>query len=94
MPGMARLVQKRGTPMPPFPAAEMCACVDAQLCCHKMEKPGLQGVQVLVGLATASSSAGTAAAFRQAVPQSTVVGIFRDLRGIAMATNSRRTYGK
>lgn len=49
--------------------------------------------QTLVGIANASSSAASAAALRQAVPQSTVVGIFRDLRGIAMATNSRRTYG-
>lgn len=51
-------------------------------------------MQVLSGLATASSNAPTGAALRQAVPQSTVVGIFRDLRGIAMATNSRRTYGE
>lgn len=50
-------------------------------------------IQTLVGIANASSSAPSAAALRQAVPQSTVVGIFRDLRGIAMATNSRRTYG-
>ncbi|DBA92724.1 hypothetical protein WJX77_011928 [Trebouxia sp. C0004] len=49
--------------------------------------------QVLVGLASASSSATSAGALRQSVPEKTVVGIFRDLRGIAMATNSRRTYG-
>lgn len=51
-------------------------------------------VQVLVGLASASSGATNAAALRQAVPQQTVVGVFRDLRGIALATNSRRTYGE
>ena len=50
-------------------------------------------MQLLAGLASASSGATTSAALRQSVPQSTVVGIFRDLRGIAMATNSRRTYG-
>lgn len=51
-------------------------------------------MQVLVGLASASSSATSAGALRQSVPEKTVVGIFRDLRGIAMATNSRRTYGQ
>ena len=51
-------------------------------------------VQVLIGLANASSSATDAAALRQSVPEDTVVGIFRDLRGIVMATNSRRTYGE
>lgn len=51
-------------------------------------------LQILVGLASASSGATNAAALRQSVPQQTVVGIFRDLRGIAMATNSRRTYGE
>ncbi|KAL3148536.1 hypothetical protein ABBQ38_013973 [Trebouxia sp. C0009 RCD-2024] len=49
--------------------------------------------QVLVGLASTSSGATNAAALRQSVPQQTVVGVFRDLRGIALATNSRRTYG-
>ena len=51
-------------------------------------------MQVLVGLASASSGATSAGALRQSVPEKTVVGIFRDLRGIAMATNSRRTYGQ
>ncbi len=51
-------------------------------------------MQVLVGLASASSGATSAGALRQSVPEKTVVGIFRDLRGIAMATNSRRTYGE
>ncbi len=51
-------------------------------------------MQVLVGLASASSGATSAGALRQSVLEKTVVGIFRDLRGIAMATNSRRTYGQ
>ncbi|GAB4820934.1 hypothetical protein N2152v2_007980 [Parachlorella kessleri] len=49
--------------------------------------------QVLVGLANASSSAASAAALRSSVPQETVIGLFRDLRGVATATNSRRTFG-
>lgn len=48
--------------------------------------------QVLHGLVQASTSAGSPAALRAAVPQHTVVGLFRDLRGIAAATHSRRTY--
>lgn len=58
-------------------------CKRSDVCCP----------QVLVGLANASSGATSAGALRQSVPEKTVVGIFRDLRGIAMATNSRRTYG-
>ena len=54
----------------------------------------MHSAQVLVGLANARSGASSAATLRQSVPEKTVVGIFRDLRGIAMATNSRRTYGK
>ena len=34
----------------------------------------------------------TVAALRQAVPKETLSGLFRDLRGIVSATNSRRTY--
>lgn len=34
----------------------------------------------------------TAAELRQKVPRDTVIGLFRDLRGIVSATNSRRTY--
>jgi hypothetical protein len=49
--------------------------------------------QVLVNLAAASNSASNPAALRSSVAQDTVVGLFRDLRGITMATNSRRTYG-
>eukprot|EP00877_Chromochloris_zofingiensis_P005215 jgi/Chrzof1/14695/Cz09g12110.t1 len=48
--------------------------------------------QVLVGIAQAGSSAPNIAALRQLVPQQTVIGLFRDLRGIATATNTRRTY--
>jgi len=48
---------------------------------------------VLVSLAQASSGGANPAALRQSVPQDTVTGLFRDLRGTAMATNSRRTYG-
>ncbi|MEW5298899.1 MAG: hypothetical protein WDW36_001972 [Sanguina aurantia] len=33
-----------------------------------------------------------AAALRAAIPAHTIIGLFRDLRGIASATNSRRTY--
>jgi len=49
--------------------------------------------QVLVQLGQASSGGANPAALRQSVPQDTVAGLFRDLRGIAIATNSRRTYG-
>ncbi len=51
------------------------------------------GAQVLVSLGQASSGGANPAALRQSVPQDTVTGLFRDLRGIAIATNSRRTYG-
>ena len=36
----------------------------------------------------------TALQLRQTVPQNTVVGLFRDLLGIASATNARRTYSQ
>ncbi|KAL4457497.1 hypothetical protein ABPG75_012362 [Micractinium tetrahymenae] len=49
--------------------------------------------QVLVGLASASANGTSAAALRSSVPKETIIGLFRDLRGIATATNSRRTYG-
>ena len=50
--------------------------------------------QVLLGLAASSGGAGNSpAALRSMVAQETVVGLFRDLRGITLATNSRRTYG-
>jgi hypothetical protein len=48
---------------------------------------------VLLQLGQAVSSAPTAAALRQAVPVAHVAGLFRDLRGIASATATRRTYG-
>lgn len=49
--------------------------------------------QVLSGLASASANGTSAAALRSSVPKETIIGLFRDLRGIATATNSRRTYG-
>lgn len=49
--------------------------------------------KVLVGLASASANATNAAALRAGVPKETVIGLFRDLRGVATATNSRHTYG-
>jgi hypothetical protein len=51
-------------------------------------------IQVLVSLGQRSSGGTNPAALRQSVPQDTVTGLFRDMRGIAIATNSRRTYGK
>lgn len=47
-------------------------------------------MQVLSGMA--ATAAGSPQALRAAVPKSLVIGLFRDLRGIAAATNSRRTY--
>lgn len=49
--------------------------------------------QVLVNLASLNQNAASASVLRQAGVQDAVVGLMRDLRGIAMATNSRRTYG-
>ena len=49
--------------------------------------------QVFVGLANASQNATSSTALRASVPKETVIGLFRDLRGIATATSSRRTYG-
>ena len=54
---------------------------------------GRAAAQVLVKLGQACSAGAAPAALRQAVAQDSVAGLFRDLRGIAMATNSRRTYG-
>ena len=51
--------------------------------------PTLCPCQVLSGLAQASPSVAT---LRASVPRHTLIGLFRDLRGIAAATNSRRTY--
>ncbi|GAX79235.1 hypothetical protein CEUSTIGMA_g6675.t1 [Chlamydomonas eustigma] len=47
---------------------------------------------VLVGLAQASVNATSAQGLRQLMLKNTIIGLFRDLRGIAAATNSRRTY--
>ncbi|GIL63010.1 hypothetical protein Vafri_17171 [Volvox africanus] len=49
--------------------------------------------QVLLQLGQAVAAAPTAAALRQTVPVGKVAGLFRDLRGIAAATATRRTYG-
>jgi len=48
---------------------------------------------VLLGLAQASQNATQAVGLRQDILKGTIIGLFRDLRGIAAATNSRRTYG-
>lgn len=49
--------------------------------------------QVLLQLGQASSGGSNPTALRQSVPQDTAAGLFRDLRGIAIATNNRKTYG-
>ena len=49
--------------------------------------------QVLLALSVASNGASNAEALRRSVPKQTVIGLFRDLRGITLASNSRRTYG-
>uniref|UniRef100_A0A7S1SV05 Exportin-7/Ran-binding protein 17 TPR repeats domain-containing protein n=1 Tax=Tetraselmis chuii TaxID=63592 RepID=A0A7S1SV05_9CHLO len=46
--------------------------------------------QVLTAMA---AHAGSAQQLRMSVPKQSVVGLLRDLRGVTMATNSRRTYG-
>ena len=51
------------------------------------------GVQVLVGLGAACSNGADPGALRTSVQRQVVIGLFRDLRGITMATNSRRNYG-
>ena len=48
--------------------------------------------QVLVALAAAAGPSTSAAALRAGVQPATVIGLMRDLRGIASATNSKRTY--
>lgn len=70
-----------------------CATVTQTSACLGIVPAHLDALQVLVALATASSGATNAAALRSAVPRETVVGLLRDVRGIASATNSRRTYG-
>ncbi|KAG2485018.1 hypothetical protein HYH03_016221 [Edaphochlamys debaryana] len=47
----------------------------------------------LLQLGQAVAAAPSAAALRQSVPLQRVAGLFRDLRGIAAATATRRTYG-
>lgn len=47
---------------------------------------------ILDGIAAASANGTNAAVLRQSVPVDTVIGLFRDLYGIAQATMSRRAY--
>lgn len=49
--------------------------------------------QVMLQLSQAVVAASSVAALRQTVPVARVAGLFRDLRGIASATATRRTYG-
>ena len=46
-----------------------------------------------MGLAAAGGGTANAAALRSSVQRATVIGLMRDLRGIASATNTKRTYG-
>lgn len=48
--------------------------------------------QVLVSIGAACATAPSPAALRAIVPTATLVGLARDLRGIASATSTRRTY--
>ena len=50
-------------------------------------------MQVLAGLGAACGSGADPGALRTSVQRQVVIGLFRDLRGITMATNSRRNYG-
>lgn len=49
--------------------------------------------QVLVAIAAARTSATSIESLKSAVPKETVMGLFRDLRGITAASTNRRTYG-
>lgn len=61
---------------------------------HPGPNPTHPRPQVFDSLATASRSAGSPAALRASVSNETVAGLFRDLRGVAAATSTRRTYGR
>ena len=50
-------------------------------------------MQLLVGLGAACNNGSDPGALRTSVQRQVVIGLFRDLRGITMATNSRRNYG-
>ena len=76
-------------PALPCPALSLPVASPARRCTPPLTVP-----QVLAGLASASANASNAAALRSTVPRETVIGLFRDLRGIATATNSRRTYSE
>lgn len=59
--------------------------------CHKVHMTSKGGhVTVLLGAMASGASMRLPAALHV---QGTIIGLFRDLRGIATATNSRRTYG-
>lgn len=47
---------------------------------------------MLTSIGAAAASTPTPAALRGIVPPATLIGLFRDLRGIASATSTRRTY--
>jgi len=49
---------------------------------------------VLLALAAASNGGTSPTSLRANVPKATVIGLFRDIRGITAATASRRTYGQ
>lgn len=71
-------------PLKTLACQKLPAAGDPTLCCS---------LQVLTGLAAASSNGTNASQLRSAVNARTVMGLFRDLQGIAAATSSRRTYG-
>ena len=71
-------------------------CSDRQTHVEACPKMCFLLLQVLTAIASASSSISgvpQSQTLRQAMPARTVIGLFRDLRGIAMATSSRRSYG-
>lgn len=50
--------------------------------------------QSMAALAAASANGSSPASLRASVPKETVIGLFRDLRGVAAATSNRKTYGQ
>lgn len=65
---------------------QLIDCVISAPCCWVW-------LQVLTVLNTASQNGTNATALRQSVPKETVMGLFRDLRGVVSAANNRRPYG-
>ena len=55
---------------------------------------GFCSIQVFAKLATASNNATAALALRQSFPKQELIGLCRDLRGIASAISGRRQYSK